>query len=92
MKYVVVDKLNTSLIRLHQYNKHPLFLGVLLPGDTASRGAGNMMAYIEKDCLPTHILLPVEQFLVLPTHFEEASYAPEYNFFGSLFLRNRWKN
>ena len=56
MKYVVVDKLTTSLMRLHQYNKLPIFLGVLLPGDTASGGAGDvlMMAYIEKDCLPTN--------------------------------------
>ena len=52
MKYVVVDKLTTSLMRLHQYNKQPLFLGVLLPGDTASRGAGDvlMMAYIRIVC------------------------------------------
>ena len=29
--------------------------------------------------MPTHFLLPVEQFLVVPTHFEDASDAPEWS-------------
>ena len=33
------------------------------------------LTFIEKGHLPTHFLLQVEYFLVLPTHFEEASYA-----------------
>ena len=35
------------------------------------------LTFIEMGYLPTHFLLPEEKFLVLPTHFEEGSYAPE---------------
>ena len=34
------------------------------------------LTFIEMGYLPTHFLLPEEKFLVLPTHFEEGSYAP----------------
>ena len=34
------------------------------------------LIFSEKECLPTHYLRPIERFLVLPTHFEEASDAP----------------
>ena len=37
------------------------------------------LIFSEKKCLPTHFLLPAEQFLVLPPHFEEASDAPDGN-------------
>ena len=36
------------------------------------------LTFIEKGHLPTHFLLPIEYFFILPTHFEEASYAPNY--------------
>ena len=35
------------------------------------------LIFSEKECLLTHFLLPLEWFLVLPTHFEEASDAPD---------------
>ena len=34
------------------------------------------LIFSEKEYLPIHFLLPAEWFLVLPTHFEEASDAP----------------
>ena len=34
------------------------------------------LTFNEKGHLSTHYLLPLEYFLVFPTHFEEASYAP----------------
>ena len=36
----------------------------------------NYLTFFEKGHLPTHFLLPVEWFLVLPTHIEEASDTP----------------
>ena len=37
---------------------------------------GQYLVFSEKRHFPTHFLLPIGYILVLPIHFEEASYAP----------------
>ena len=49
----------------------------------------NYLTFFEKGHLPTHFLLPVEWFLVLPTHIEEASDTPG---LGVPSVPNYWVN